>query len=429
VTIRRKPYYGWWVLLSASSVVAIGFGLSSYAQPVFYPELVKAFRWPRASVALGGSLKTLLVGVIAPLNGWIIDRKGVKGMFLAGLVTLGIFYALLSGIHSLWQYYLVSLFLGLGGSWTHLFPAHLLIAKWFVKKRGLAMGILTTIAGIGASLIPILSATLIKSVGWREALLSFPIILIAPFLAVAFLVRNQPQDMGLHPDGALAPAAASPHAPATAKSASSDPAGDLSFFKTAAFWMLSGMLFFSAWADFSVWQHVVLFLRDAAYSPIAAASVFSLFPAASTFSRFFIGPLCDKVSAAYVMMANLVLMAFAFASLIATHSPAMLYLSMICFGLGHGGTITCRPLLVFEHYGAAGVGKLYGMVMAVFTSGACIGPAVGGYIFDSTRSYNLSFVLSLVLICMAIALALLFNHTVSKMELRSEPEAAYPTVA
>ena len=76
MSLRWKPFYGWWVLLSAATVLMAGFAMSAYALPVFYPELVNAFRWPRASVALGGSLKTLLVGLTAPLNGWIIDRKG-----------------------------------------------------------------------------------------------------------------------------------------------------------------------------------------------------------------------------------------------------------------------------------------------------------------------------------------------------------------
>src|ERR1019366_5832897 len=108
--------------------------------------------------ALGGSIQSFLLGLFAPLNGWIIDRKGAKTMLLAGVVTLAISYAFLANIHSLWQYYVVCFFLGLAGSWTHFVPTHLLVANWFVRKRGMAIGMLTTISSFGDTLIPLLTA-------------------------------------------------------------------------------------------------------------------------------------------------------------------------------------------------------------------------------------------------------------------------------
>lgn len=420
MSLRWKPFYGWWVFLSASTALMIGFALSAYALPVFYPELVGTFHWPRADVALGGSIKTLLVGLLAPLNGWIIDRKGAKAVLLAGVVTLAISLALLSGIASMWQYFLVCVFLGAGGSWTHHFPTQLLVANWFAKKRGLAIGILTASGGVGNILIPLISARLIKNYGWREALLILPILLIVPFVTVALLARNRPQDMGLLPDGDSEPAAAGPqlHPTGTHPSTKSmhsthggrDSSLDWSVFKTTAFWILLGVFFFSAWAQFSVWQHLVLFFRDEGFSPTVAASLLSLFLAGSTAGRFFSGPFADKFSADTAVLLSIALAGLAMVALVAAHTNAGIYLCVILFGMGEGGTVTSRPLLVFQHYGASGVGKLYGVATAMMTIGAFIGPVLSGHIHDRTGSYNLAVLLALILTGVSVLLVILLKR-------------------
>jgi len=422
VGTRAKPFYGWWVLLSASTVLMTAFSMSAYALPVFYPELVRVFGWPRASVALGGSFKTLLIGLVAPLNGWIIDRKGVRTILLAGLVTVGTAYALLSGIHSLWAYFLICFLLGTGGSWIHHLPNQLLVASWFAKKRGMAIGIMQMLGGIGDSLIPLLTAFLIKNFGWREALIGLPVILIAPLLAVMFVVRNKPQDMGLYPDGlpgpSSEPAAATPQAPSRQAHSkthltSADAGWDTAMFKTTRFWMISLLFLLIGWSTFSVWQHFVLFLRDQGFSPGVAASMFSLFLASSTVSRFICGPLSDKTSADFAMLLNLVCIALSLMVLVATRNHAAIYLAMVVFGLGYGGGITCRPLLVFAHFGDTGVGKLYGVTTALFTTGAFFGPAVAGRIFDKTGNYHLSFILALILAGVSIVILILLGHSKS----------------
>ena len=406
-SLRAKPFYGWWILLSAATVLMTGFALSAYALPVFYPEFISEFGWPRASVAFGGSVKTLLVGLIAPLNGWIIDRRGVKSLLLAGVVTLGVSFALLSGVDSLWQYFLLCVFLGIGASWTHHFPTQLLVAKWFAKRRGLMIGILTTLSGVGNTLVPLLSAALIAGVGWREALLILPILLVLPLLAVTFVVRNQPEDMGLFADGGSASPPAESHSGSRAGTPGSKGApGDWAFLRQTPFWFIGGMMLLSAWGSFAVWHHIVLFARDEGFSATAAASVFSLFVGATTVSRFLSGPLCDRISPTYAMLLNLVLIASSFVFLSLARTPAILYLSMVILGLGYGGIVTCRPLVVFEHYGATGVGKIYGAATAMYTTGSFIGPVQSGYIYDRTGSYDWAFLLALILMCASIFLIL-----------------------
>ena len=409
LTARWRVFYGWWVFLSSALVMMVGFALSAYALPVFYPELVNTFHWPRVSVAFGGSLKTLLVGLVAPINGWIIDKKGTRAILLAGVITLGIAYPFLSGINSLWQYYLICIFLGLGGSWTHHVPNQMLVANWFVKRRGLMIGTLATLAGFGNTLIPLVSAVLIKNVGWRQALLFLPVLLIAPLLAIIFIVKNRPEDMGMHPDGALESAQVVPQ---LHRFSSHRVEGGLdgTIFRTKGFWLLAGIFLFSAWAQFSIWQHLVLFARDKGFTPTVAASLLSMFLAGSTVGRFLGGPLCDKISADYTALMAIVITGISLAALVAAQSSLIIYASVFCFGLSEGTTVTSRPLLIFQHYGAAGVGKLYGGATAMMTTGAFVGPIISGYIHDKTGSYQLAFLIALFLVCICSGFIVLLKR-------------------
>jgi MFS family permease len=402
------------VLVGAATTVLVAWSLAAYVIPVFYPQLVSTFHWSRAKVAMGGSIQSIMVGVIAPLNGWIIDRRGVRLLMLAGVCTLAISYASLSAVSSLPQYYLACFFVGLGGSWTHHLPNELLIAKWFVKKRGLAIGILTAIAGIGATGMPIVSAKLIYSMGWRHASLTLPVFLLLPLLAIILIVRNEPQDMGLHPDGGTesAPATRGHHLTTRVYG---HQAHIVNPFGTSAFWVLGGMFFLIAWSTFSVFHHIVFYAEDQGASPTKAAFLFSLFLASSTVSRFLSGLLCTKIEAATALITNLFFIATAYVVLLFfTHNSVFTYLWIILLGLGVGGSLTCRALIVFENYGAVGVGKLYGVATAIFTAGAFVGPASSGYIFDKTGSYKPAFATALLLICGAIVLVRLFKRAVRK---------------
>jgi MFS transporter, OFA family, oxalate/formate antiporter len=419
--MRSKIFYGWWVLLGSSTTVLVAWSLAAYVIPVFYPELVHTFHWTRAKSAMGGSIQSIMVGLIAPLNGWIIDRKGVKLILLAGVCTLAIAYCSFSAVNSLWQYYLVCLFVGLGGSWTHHFPNELLVAKWFVKKRGLAIGTLTAVAGIGATTMPIVTIILIKNEGWRHAALTLPLFLIIPLIAILLLVRNRPEDMGLNPDGADGPAGVGSHGHGAIRGTRPHTI-DVSAFRTKAFWLLGGVFFLVAWSTFSVFHHIVFYLQDQGASPTKAAFLFSLFLGASTVSRFLFGLLCTKIPAAVAMFITMVFVACAYTILLVfAHNVTIAYFWIIFLGLGVGGGLTCRPLLVFEHYGAAGVGKLYGVATAIFTAGAFIGPASSGYIFDKMGSYKAAFALALVLMCGAMIFLEFFRRKTANSSMSVKP--------
>ena len=139
-------------------------------------------------------------------------------------------------------------------------------------------------------------------------------------------------------------------------------------------------------------------------------ALLSLFLAGSTVGRFISGPLCDRITADYTVLGAVVITGITMAVLVTTRTPEMIYASVFCFGLSEGATVTSRPLLIFQRYGAAGVGRLYGVATAMMTCGAFIGPVLSGYIHDKTHSYNLAVLLALVLVSISVALVFLLKR-------------------
>jgi len=146
---KPLPLEGWLTLLSSFFILAVAFSFGLFSLPVFYPALVKSFGWNRASVAGGGSIVLLLIGILSPVVGWLSDQYSPKAVLLCGMVTGALALALLSLTHSLEQYYGFSILLGMGTSAVSILPNSLLVAPWFAHRRGVAVGFVNAGIGLG----------------------------------------------------------------------------------------------------------------------------------------------------------------------------------------------------------------------------------------------------------------------------------------
>jgi MFS family permease len=303
-----------------------------------------------------------------------------------------------------------------------------LIANWFKRQRGLAIGILQVLGGVGDTLMPKYASILILASGWRSAFMTLPLLLLVPFLALLLVVKNKPADMGLEidggttedrPDNAGTGSAVQPaNVPMKPPGESRERAPSISLLRLPAFWLLSAVLFLTGWSTFAVWQHFVLFFRDEGFSPAVAASLYSMFLASSTVSRLVCGPLCDKIGATVTTALVMVMVAVATLSLVYTHNSALLYACIIVFGFGHGGTITTRPLFFFENFGSVGTAKFYGLATAIYSVGAFLGPGFSGRFYDIYHNYNFAFQFAFAMSCMTVIMTLLVRISAKRTILR-----------
>ncbi len=217
VLARRNIHYGWAVvavtfltsLVSAASVGAPG---------VFMIPMEKEFGWTAAEISSALSIRLLLFGLMAPFAAALMNRYGVRNVVVNALTLIVSGMMLSLFMTEVWQLVLLWGFvIGFGTGMTALVLGATVATRWFVKRRGLAVGILTASMATGQLLFLPMMAQLTEHYGWRTAMLALCAMMGVAAAGVLLVMRDYPADVGLRPfgdDGAkpLAPPPPS-HAP------------------------------------------------------------------------------------------------------------------------------------------------------------------------------------------------------------------------
>ena len=200
--MKKKIFYGWWIVLATSIICMIGYGTWLYCFGVFFKPMASEFGWTRAETAGAYSFRGIQGGLSSPIVGWAVDKYGSRGVIVVGAIVAGFAFALMPVVHSLVGFYLVyGLLLSVGMSSMLYLPAWTVIAKWFRRRLSLAMAVLAVGAGVGGFVCAPASAFLIAHFGWRSAFVVLGAAIWIVAIPLAFVVRNSPEEMGLRPEG------------------------------------------------------------------------------------------------------------------------------------------------------------------------------------------------------------------------------------
>jgi MFS family permease len=170
---------------------------------VFFPALSQEFGWSRSQAAHGVSLAMLGFTLMQPLTGKLMTWYGAKRVILgsAALFGLGLVSIALLVVGR-WSFYACTIISGAVSGGTSPLPHGTLIARWFTRRRGLAMGIVAAGVAAGGMVLPPLVSHVITVHGWRVGFVVLGILTWCVTLPVVSLVtRNTPEEVGLSPDG------------------------------------------------------------------------------------------------------------------------------------------------------------------------------------------------------------------------------------
>ncbi|HLF32171.1 MAG TPA: MFS transporter [Xanthomonadales bacterium] len=397
----RPFFFGWWVVFAA----CVGMLFGSYSTfigvtfALFVKPLEAAFGWSRTDISLALTLCTLVVVVLAPVVGNLIDRVGARRVLLISMGLLGFGMAGLSQLTgAIWQYYGLYIFIGVVGVGTIPTTFSRTLLNWFDCKRGLALGIALSGIGVAGIILPPLVQHLISALGWRETYLVIgTAALLLAWPVAFFLFRDHPSSMGLLPDGVeddrlnVRPVLHSEPGLPFSEAA-----------RAREFWVILATIFFMGLGGTGVLIHFAALMTDRGMTPAAAALGFSMLGLAIILGRVACGYLVDKFFAPRIAVCFLLGPAMGVAMLALDSGTSSIYLAAVLIGLGLGAEFDLLSFLISRYLGLRAYGKVYGLMYSSFSVGAGIGPLLMGQSYDRLGAYTFGLWCLFTAICVAV---------------------------
>ncbi len=370
---------GWKVLTAAFLGVMCG------ASPIpfnilgaLFKPLQEEFGWNRGQVSAGITVFGITASLMAPVIGWLADKYGVRRVALWSLVGFVVSFASLYFIPaSLFGYYALWFFVGLVGIGSTPLTWSRAISLWFVKNRGLALGIMLIGTSAAALIVPNLAVWAITNFGWRAM---FPIIALLPLLIalpVCLALFREPR-----PD----------ERPAALATADGKVAG-MTFgaaVRTRQFWTLWVSILLIALAYGGAHIHMIPIVMDHGFSIGAAAGMMSIVGLGLLVGRVGVGFLLDRVWGPAIGFPVLCLPALACYLLMGTSSDVMaISVAAFLLGFAAGAESDLIAFLAARYFGIAHFGRIYGMLYMPFGLFSAISPLVYGIVRDRAGSYDL----------------------------------------
>ena len=386
----RDVFYGWW-LVGVSAMMLTLMSVSVFQGiGTFLVALERQFGWSRTTLSGAFALARVQGAVIGPIEGFLIDRFGIRRMILIGYTTMGLGFLILSQVESLWQFYLgfivVTLGSGLGG-WLAIIS---MVNNWFSRRRSFAMA--TAMSGIhlGGFLVPVLALG-IESHGFRMTTLGIGVFLLVLVIPVTRVIRGRPEDYGLRPDGDPVPPQATQ---SDGSQASEDTEAEFTAaqaLRTRAFWILTIVNLSSSVSIVTLALHLVPKLTDMGLSLTGAGLVVLTYTAIALPAQFVAGWFADRLPKPPVIFVFLMLQAASILIIAVADTLVMAYLFAALYGIGFGGRIPLLTAIRGEYFGRKAFATIMGLSQFPNNNAMIGAPLFAGYMFDVRGSYFIPF--------------------------------------
>lgn len=373
---------GWTLVGFTATAQFFSVGIGYYTFGVYLKPLTVALDENRFWISLALSIQTLLMALLSPLAGRLVTEYPIRNTMAAGTCIMSLGLVICSQATSLWHLYLgFGVFVSVGVVFLANIPCNLMLANWFVRRRGMALGISQTGITISGVLLVPLATYFVMTYGWRDSFLIFaittPIILLP--LIWKFAIRA-PQDVGLFPDGDSMPQALP----------EGSQGSDWSIARAVRerdIWLISliaGPCYMGVAA-------VVIALpshgTDIGLSPMQASTAVLVTTLFGASAKPLVGTLSDYLPKRLVVSIAIGLQIVGVALLLVATDLPMLCVAGAFFGLGYGGIAPLWSLLLAERFGLADFARVMGLAMPLTMPFSLFGLPLTTLVFEMTGSY------------------------------------------
>ncbi len=368
--------------------------------------------WPKRfnSLTIIGRLQG---GFEAALTGWITDKYGPRWIVIFGVFLMGLGLILMNFIDSLWSFYIVwGITVGTGVNIALSLPMDKAISNWFVKKRGLALGIRWVLLGLAQVLVLPMVAWLTSTQGWRTTCVIGGLVMwiIGLPLAWFFIKRHRPEYYGLLPDGAkdeegivdtrrmidrgVEYAAEVQEIEFTLRQA----------MKTSTYWLLMLANTADSMVIPVILVHSIPFLTDMGIEPVKAAVMIATIGIIGIPARFLGGLLADRIKKEqirFLIGGAYLLQAIGITVFLLNQTIPSVYVFYVCHTIAFGVSFTLNAMIRARYFGRKAFGSIAGVSRVIMTPVGVAAPIYTGWVYDTTGSYITAFTLLAILLALA----------------------------
>jgi MFS family permease len=382
-----------WALVAAGALMGcVGAGVV-FALAVLLQPMSTATGWSRAGLSSAMTLAFLSLGFAGFGWGVLSDRYGPRVVVLAGSLLLGLACVLASRAGSLLQFQLAyGVLMGIAVA-SFFAPVIAATAASFERRRNLAISLVSAGVGVAPMTMSPLVAWLVSHYDWRTTLLMVGLLAWALTLPAVWFVRAA---------SAATVTSASDNQVASQKMT----AGQA--LRSKPFIVLAVTYFACCAAHSGPIFHTVSYAVGCGLSVTAAVTIYSMEGAAGLGGRLLFGVLADRVGAKRVLVAGLLIQAFAAAAYLRVNQLDGFYAVAIIFGMAYGGTMPLYASLAREAFNPQILGTVLGAATLLSCLGMAFGPLAGGWLYDRFGSYTWLYIGSMAVGLGAVAIALMF---------------------
>ena len=401
---RKLPfYYGWVVVGASGATVFARMAPNITTLTIFIHPMSQELGWSRTLISGAVSAGALAALVLSPAVGWAIDRYGVRPVLVVSMLVLGLAMTSLA-----WATVPLTFYLAFAAARVVFHTAapiggSTVASRWFIRKRGRAIGVIFLCGAIGGLVFTMLAALMIEHFGIKAAWMTLGLVVLAVSVAPPlFLIAERPEDIGLLPDDGQVPSeSAEIEAGASGESWTVGEA-----MRSRPFWVLffMGMALFCVNTGTNV--HIGAYYRDQGLSLTLAASAIGFSWAVSALGAVAWGWVLERIQPRYAYSCLFLITGVGILYLLTVNSAAGAFVAAAMIGAVSSGSNVIISVMYADYYGRDSLGRIRGISETGVLIGQSVGPLVGGIVFDTRGSYSLVFVIfgAIALACSLIVL-------------------------
>lgn len=383
-------YYGWIIV----SIAALGLFFSgpgqTYGISVFINSYINDFGWSRSLVSSIYSAATLIAGLILPIVGRKIDKGGHRKTIFVISILLGITCLWMSFVSNPIMLFLGFIFLRLFGQGSMSLIPSTLVCQWFIKRRGLALSIMTLGGVISSATLPIINNYLINKMGMKFTWVVWTLALVCIMMPLGWIfVRNKPEDLNLVPDGDTK----NDDSKLRVKTNTVKIKNEINWtvkeaMRTRAFWLMLFCMTIPSMINTGLTFHMISIIEEKGFSSMFAASILSITALIQLPLNFIAGFVVDRVKVHYIKSINYLVLVLAM--LIITFGK----LEIVLISYSILNAVFCAfdsvstEVLWPSYFGRKNLGSIRSIAMTATVIGSALGPMPFGYAYDIFGGYK-----------------------------------------